>query len=205
MQMMNGVLEVRWEDTLKVDVPRPAFMDEKEPDDWTEDEVKEAAEYERRAAELEVERDKYRKLLEQELKKMLVTLQETVDRFDDSLNQLFTLKVQTEHAIYQEELKVSRLIRDVASEDDRQKRETELCRQMDMTQQRKIGLQAANADLRRALEAARAAQEPLMQQDRLMERGFRREFADVPSNVVDALFRYFRRRPPCLRRHMGTA
>ncbi|XP_037076791.1 cilia- and flagella-associated protein 43-like [Pollicipes pollicipes] len=121
MQMMNGVLEVRWEDTLKVDVPRPAFMDEKEPDDWTEDEVKEAAEYERRAAELEVERDKYRKLLEQELKKMLVTLQETVDRFDDSLNQLFTLKVQTEHAIYQEELKVSRLIRDVASEDDRQK------------------------------------------------------------------------------------
>lgn len=63
---------------------------------------------------------------------------------------------------------------------------------MDETQQRKVALQAANADLRRALEVARAGQEPLIQHDRLLERGFKKEFSDVPANVVDVLYRYFR-------------
>ncbi|KAF0289674.1 Cilia- and flagella-associated protein 43 [Amphibalanus amphitrite] len=203
-QMMNGVLEVRWEDTLKIDVPKPPFMDEKDPGEWSDEEIKAAAEYERKVVALEEERDKYRKMLEQELKKLLVSVQETVDKFDDQLNQLFVLKVRTQHAIDQEQLKVDRLLRDVAEEDHRVKRETELCRQMDATQQRKVALQAASADLRRALETARAAHEPLVQQEKLMERSFRKEFPDTPTPVVDVLFRYFRRRPQVLRRYLDA-
>lgn len=49
-----------------------------------------------------------------------------MDRFDESLTQLFNLKVRTEHAIDQEELKVDRLLRQVAEEDHRAKREVQL-------------------------------------------------------------------------------
>ena len=44
------------------DIPKPGFMTSKEEDDWTEEEVKVAQEYESRVKELQEEREKYRKV-----------------------------------------------------------------------------------------------------------------------------------------------
>lgn len=70
--LCNGVPAIRtgqWSVTL-------AFhQDAKAREDWTEEEVKEAAEYDQKVVQLEADREKYKKMLEQELKKLLVTVQ----------------------------------------------------------------------------------------------------------------------------------
>ena len=44
------------------DIPPPSFLLTKEEDDWTEDDRKILADYEKRVKELEEEREKYRKV-----------------------------------------------------------------------------------------------------------------------------------------------
>ena len=86
-KMMGGVLEIKKEDELKKDVPKPAFMtvrdvialsswryhvvavrcvfislQQKEEENWTDEERKQFAEYERKVKELEEEREKYKKV-----------------------------------------------------------------------------------------------------------------------------------------------
>ena len=48
--------------SLCQDVPIPMFMQQKAENDWTEDEVKMAKEYERKVKELNEEREKFRKV-----------------------------------------------------------------------------------------------------------------------------------------------
>ncbi|KAF6776366.1 WD repeat-containing protein 96, partial [Paragonimus kellicotti] len=68
-EMMGGVLEVRKEDELKKDVPKPAFLLMGKPvAHWTPDDRRLYAEYERKVQELNEEREKYRKRREDELK-----------------------------------------------------------------------------------------------------------------------------------------
>ncbi|KAA0195458.1 WD repeat-containing protein 96 [Fasciolopsis buskii] len=62
-EMMGGVLEIRKEDELKKDVPKPAFLLTGKPlGHWTEDDKRLYAEYERKVKELNEEREKYRKV-----------------------------------------------------------------------------------------------------------------------------------------------
>lgn len=62
--MMGGVLEIKKEDELKKDIPVPAFMKDKDEEDWTEEEQKAAKEYEKRVKDLNEEREKFRKVRE---------------------------------------------------------------------------------------------------------------------------------------------
>lgn len=84
LEMMDGVLEVKSEDVLKIDVPRPAFMDDpdKMESDWTDEEVKQAKEYDKKVAALEEERTKFKKSLEIEAKKTQQGIVEGMHSFD---------------------------------------------------------------------------------------------------------------------------
>ncbi len=84
LEMMDGVLEVKSEDVLKIDVPRPAFMDDadKHESDWTDEEVKQAKEYDKKVAALEEERTKFKKSLEIEAKKTQQGIVEGLHAFD---------------------------------------------------------------------------------------------------------------------------
>ena len=60
--MMNGVLEIRKEDELKKDVPRPGFMDKKPEEEWSDDEKRMAEDYKQKVIALNEEREKFRKV-----------------------------------------------------------------------------------------------------------------------------------------------
>ncbi|WAR21242.1 CFA43-like protein, partial [Mya arenaria] len=66
VDMMGGVLEIKKEDELKMDIPKPAFMSQKEESEWSEDEQKAAKEFERRE-ELKILRLRYSLLVEEEM------------------------------------------------------------------------------------------------------------------------------------------
>ena len=62
--MMGGVLEVKREDELKKDIPKPYFVVAGKPqEDWTDEEKKIFEEYEKKVKELNDEREKYKKVI----------------------------------------------------------------------------------------------------------------------------------------------
>ena len=76
-------------------------MTAKNEEDWSDEEKKQAADYEKRVKDLEEEREKYRRQLEMELKKLNTQIQEGTLAFDDVLQQLFHRKIKTEMVVYQ--------------------------------------------------------------------------------------------------------
>ncbi|KAG8135658.1 hypothetical protein E2320_008671 [Naja naja] len=95
MDMMNGVLEIKKEDILKMEIPPPPFVS-KEEALWNEEEKKIYKEYEKKVKELNEEREKHRKILETELRKLQGSIQESTQGFDEILNRLFDKKVHCE-------------------------------------------------------------------------------------------------------------
>ena len=108
--MMGGVLEVKKEDELKKDVPPPPFVAEAKPEDeWSEEEQRLFKEFEKKVKDLAEEREKFKKQLETELKKVQASVVESVQQFDELHTKLFLKKVKTEMVIAHEEMKILRL------------------------------------------------------------------------------------------------
>ena len=110
LDMMGGVLQIRREDELKREVPRPSFVEGTPRDEWTYEEGKLFAAYEQKCRELEEEREKLRKQLSGEIVKLNEQILECYQSFDGQLFGLHMRKVKTQQAIYQEELKVCSLV-----------------------------------------------------------------------------------------------
>ena len=99
-QMMKGVLEANPEDELKKDLERPEVL-KKPEEEWGEEEVRVAKEFEKKEQELKEQREKFKKSLETELRKHQGNINEATAAFDEKLNQLFQLKIKTELTIFQ--------------------------------------------------------------------------------------------------------
>ncbi|PNJ87186.1 CFAP43 isoform 3, partial [Pongo abelii] len=165
MDMMGGVLEVKKEDILRMVIPQPAFM--AKPDAvWTEEERKQFKDYEKKVKELNEERDKYRKSLEAELKKLQNSIQESTQAFDEHLKRLFERRVKAEMVTNQEELKISNLAFSLLLDEELSSREKFL----------------NNYLIRK-------------QHEKVMDRSFKKEFSEIPGHQVDILYKLFKRRP----------
>lgn len=89
MKMMDGMLEIRWEDTIKIDVRKPACMLEKQPEQYTPDDIAAVKRYEANVETLQQERERYKRMLEADYAKINGLLQEGIDKFDAKLNEFF--------------------------------------------------------------------------------------------------------------------
>ncbi|XP_033756153.1 cilia- and flagella-associated protein 43-like [Pecten maximus] len=193
--MMGGVLEIKKEDELKKDIPKPAFMSLKEESDWTEDEQKAAKEYERKVKELIEEREKYRKQLEAELRKMQAVIHDSMTLFDETLNQVFMKKIKVMMVLYQEELKILRLRHNLLLEEELETRERDLNHLMEHKKNMKVITAQAMMESKKHVDAFREQYDILLAEDKVMDRSFKREFHDVTALQQDQLYRLFRKRP----------
>lgn len=198
-QMMGGVLEVKKEDELKKDIPKPAFMTQKEESDWSEDEQKLAKEFERRVKELQEEREKYRKQLETELRKNQSLIQEGMQGFDDMLNTVFMKKIKVMMVIYQEELKILRLRYSLLVEEELETREAELNGMLDHKKKMKVLAAQTVTETRKNVDAYREQYDILLAEDKVMDKAFKREFNDVSAVQQDQLYRLFKKRPRAMK------
>ncbi|XP_060599927.1 cilia- and flagella-associated protein 43-like [Ruditapes philippinarum] len=198
-QMMGGVLEIKKEDELKKDIPKPAFMTQKDENDWSEDEQKLAKEFEKRVKELQEEREKYRKQLETELRKNQGLIQEGMATFDDMMNTVFMKKIKVMMVIYQEELKILRLRYSLLVEEELGTRESELNRLMEHKKHLKSLASQAVIDTRKNVDNYREQYDILLAEDKVMDKAFKREFNDVSAVQQDQLYRLFKRRPRALK------
>ncbi|XP_033617136.1 cilia- and flagella-associated protein 43 [Fukomys damarensis] len=194
MDMMGGVLEVKREDILRMVIPQPAFM--AKPDAlWTEEERKQFRDYEKKVKELNDERDKYRKSLEAELKKLQNFIQESTQNFDEHLKRLFERRVRAETVVNQEELKISNLIFSLLLDEELNSREMFLNNYLSKKQEEKSHTSEAVRKSREDLDMYKENYDNLLAEDKVLDRSFKKEFSEIPSQQVDILYKLFKRRP----------
>lgn len=198
IDMMGGVLEIKMEDELKKDIPMPTFMSKPE-EEWTDEEQKAAKEYEVKVRERMEEREKYKKQLETELRKLQTSIQDELAHFDGGLMELFKMKLDTEMVIYQEELKILRLSHSVFQMEQVMTWETELNRVLEKQKQEKQIKQAKVLEAKQEVDAFREMYDILVAEDKVLDKAFKRDFADVPIYQQEQIYRLYRRRPKGLR------
>ncbi|XP_026523209.1 cilia- and flagella-associated protein 43 [Notechis scutatus] len=203
MDMMNGVLEIKKEDILKMEIPPPPFVS-KEEALWNEEEKKIYKEYEKKVKELNEEREKHRKILETELRKLQGSIQESTQGFDEILNRLFDKKVHCEMVIYQEELKITNLIFSLLLDEELTSREAALHHHLNKKRKEKVISSEAVKTAKAEVDAFREAYDILIAEDKVMERGFRKEFSDLQTHYIDQLFKLYKRRPRALKMKVQT-
>jgi len=93
MWMMDGVLEIRWEDTIKLDVRKPACMLEKQPEQYTIQDILLVKKYEADVETLRQERERYKRMLEADYVKLSGIWQERIEKFDNKVNDLFEVSL----------------------------------------------------------------------------------------------------------------
>ncbi|XP_042358212.1 cilia- and flagella-associated protein 43 [Plectropomus leopardus] len=193
--MMSGVLEVKKEDILKMEIPPPEFVLTKPDVHWTEEEKKAYKEYEKKTKDLNEEKEKYQKSMESEIKKLQASSRDATKRFDETLTKLFEKKVKCEMTIYQEELKITYLSFSVLVEDEMRNRELELKLKHEKTLAYKDLIAEEVKKHEEELELFQETFDSLVAEDKVLDKEFRKEFFDVPSHVVDHLYKLFKRRP----------
>ncbi|KAG8523496.1 Cilia- and flagella-associated protein 43, partial [Galemys pyrenaicus] len=194
MDMMGGVLEVKKEDILRMVIPQPAFM--AKPDAlWTEDEKKQFKEYEKKVKELNEERDKYRKSLEAEMKKLQNSIQESTQNFDEHLKKLFEKRVKAEMVVNQEELKINNLVFSLLLDEELNSRESCLNNYLLRKQEEKNQTAEAIQKARENLDVYKEHYDNLLAEDKVLDRSFKKEFSEISSHQVELLYKLFKRRP----------
>ena len=61
---------------------------------------------------------------------------------------------------------------------------------------------ALETDIRKRVEDYREFYDGVVAEDKMLDRGFKRDFSDIPLSLSDQLYKLFRRRPRWLRRIM---
>ena len=74
---------------------------QKDPAERTEEEIRAALEFEKKEAAFLEEREKLKKALEGELRKLQSSIAHAMDSFDERLHKLFDLKINTEMVMHQ--------------------------------------------------------------------------------------------------------
>ncbi|CAI8036584.1 Cilia- and flagella-associated protein 43 [Geodia barretti] len=191
--MMGGRLEANVEEDLFKDLPRPDFM-QKDPAERTEEEIRAALEFEKKEAEFLEEREKLRKALEGELRKLQSTIAQAMDNFDERLRKLFDLKINTEMALHQEPLKVVGLVSSLQVEEEIAGRERQLNALLEDKKTLKTQLSVVIKSARTKTDECRELYDQMLADDKTLDRNFKRDFADCEL-FVDQLYKLFKRRP----------
>ncbi|XP_040418844.1 cilia- and flagella-associated protein 43 isoform X2 [Cygnus olor] len=192
--MMGGVLEIQKEDILKIDIPPPPFISKPEHE-WNDQEMKIFREYEEKVKELNEEKEKHRRALENEWKKLEASIQETTHNFDETVCKLFERKVNLEMVIYQEELKIVNLIYSLLLDEEMDTREAGLQHFFMKKQKENVNITRTIQTTKRKIEFYSDAYENAIAEDENLECGFRTDFADVPADLLDELFQLYKCRP----------
>lgn len=203
--MMHGKLEIRPEDELQKDLEKPEFMLTKAENQWSEDEQKFAKEFEKKEKHLMEEREKYRKALEAELKKLQTANTEGMAAFDEKLNRLFRQKIEYQKTIYQEELKIVRLSRSIHLHEHLESRDGNLSEILEDFKQSKLKTQEEVAEIKRSIDKLRDEHELIIQDDKAVEKQFKKDFADLDSFTLDVLAKLYKRRPKLVKLKTQTS
>ncbi|KAK6635255.1 hypothetical protein RUM44_000506 [Polyplax serrata] len=198
--MMDGVLEKLWEDEIKKDAVKPKCMVEKEPETWTEDDLKAIKLYEEAVKVLLIERDRYKKILEERWAKTIVAVKDSVAKFDDKVLKLHFLKLKVESAIGQESLKGLRIRQRCFQRIEMDRKEESIKLQL-VKNEKKIETMTTELNkLVDVLNDCKNYYENLQNKDRNLDKNFKREFPEYSPIICEQLYKMSKKRPKLLQK-----
>ncbi|NXI22312.1 CFA43 protein, partial [Sterrhoptilus dennistouni] len=191
--MMGGVLEIRKEDVLKLDIPPPSFLSRSE-DLWTDEEKKIFEEYEKKVKKLNEEKEEYRQFLRSEWNKLEASIKETTKKFDEIVCKLSEKKLKSEMTIYQEELKIVNLIYALLVDEELDTREAGLHQFLVKKKEDKVTLYPVFLRYEQ-VDFLKKKILCFLPHPQSLEHGFIRQFADLPHDLFEELLHLYRHRP----------
>lgn len=193
--MMDGTLETRKEeDELFIELVKPdALLRQEAGEELLDDDKALVKDFLDKQKKFDAEREKRSKGLLTELAKLRVEIQDVCNSFNERAKFLKDTKMAYDGAIYESELLIIRLAQARLNKETFEKRsselETELVTQKDSNKDSMSDLAIFTVEL----QAQQELVETLNADDKALEKGFKRDFADVPE-FVEQLKKLFSRR-----------
>ncbi|XP_058814019.1 cilia- and flagella-associated protein 43 isoform X2 [Topomyia yanbarensis] len=197
MVMMDGVLEHRWEDEIKKTPSTPQCLETgKDPQYYTETDLREVKEYEDQLEFLSSERKRYKQILGLEKVQTVKSLEDQIKKFNTIVGQCLLEKIRIESAIREEEIRIlrnslfhhQRLIfdRDI----------NHLRHGIDVMQKQIDELTEIIAGLQDKVVDYKNTYETLNTKDKMLDKQFKINFSDTAqSAIVDQAYKIFKKRP----------
>lgn len=193
-KMMDGVLEIRWEDEIKKIPAVPVALEaRKDLRDYDEHDFRAVKEYEDKLHFLGSERQKYKQLLQTDKNRLLSELDIIIRSFNGQLQKLNDLKIDVEMAINQENLKLLRnrdfnRMRILYVGKENAIKRLVLCIKKDIG-----SLTNALHDFDKKSQEFKIVLENMETRDRQMDKQFKNNFAELSSHaIVDQAYKFFK-------------
>ncbi|OQS03696.1 hypothetical protein THRCLA_03985, partial [Thraustotheca clavata] len=197
--MMNGTLEVKKELAVTQNLVREAWMDQVPVEEMTAEQKLKLQAYEAEAAKIMEEKEKYKKSLDLELKKLKADIVDICRGFDDKLKQLQDLYLATRMSVLTQQMYMLRL-GDVLLEHEHSCHEMKLlASEIDRLAEEIKTLGIDQEQFEKRMESCREELHRAMEDDKSLEKAFSREIeeaAGVPleHEVMRSLTELYRKR-----------
>lgn len=195
--MMFGALDTKRDmDILKVDLLPPIWLDGNNIDSLTDEQQRELAQFETASRLLEEEREKHRKALELELKKLKTEIHDVARNFDDKLKVLVEERVRVMGVSVTQELYMLRMNASILDQEWALSIGNNLRKKETILQVKLEKHEARCLDIKQLVDETSQHVEVVQNEDRQLERNFRRDI-QIDHNVDQdtlrvllALYRY---------------
>ena len=185
IDMMNGVLSVK-KDTLSDEgMVRPAWMDEIDPKDMSELQLKELDEFDDKARLFAEEQAKYKKALEMELKKLKTETIEALQAFDEKVKYMAGMKVAVQKELLTQELYIARIAHSMAKRDQLWNSLKKNEQMIDSTRVQRNSLRAKIEEFGVDVDKVKTKLNNAQEDERQMDKGFNRNIQDVTNLTFD--------------------
>ena len=181
-------------------IPPPLFMKIKKPETFTDEEVAAAESYEAEVLRM-IEKGHFRKReLEAEKNQLEVQIEEIVSLIDKKVLDLFWLRISVEKCVLSEELKMLSLNRDLGTRDRRAREEQAIRQRLREAEDEFRRTKTSLEDGVQLLEDMKKTHKEKQDQDKFMDKNFKKEFPGLGFHQVDSLYKLFKKRPKAAER-----
>ena len=184
----------------KNNIPPPLFMKIKKPETFTDEEVAAAESYEAEVLRM-IEKGHFRKReLEAEKNQLEVQIGEIVSEIDKKVLDLFWLRISVEKCVLSEELKMLSLNRDLGIRDRLTREEESIRLKLREAEEQYRNTKESLEDGVQLLEHMKKTHKEKLDQDKFMDKNFKKEFPGLGFHQVDSLYKLFKKRPKAAER-----
>jgi len=186
IDMMNGTLEVKKEGALEVEMePMPDWMQEVQQEEMNEEQRAEYDAYQDKLKAWEEAREKERKALELELKKLRTEVTDLVKAFDEKVEELAGLRIRVQLAISTQEMYILRLRMGLMEGEDELLAIARLDNTMRGVLELKASLDTQSTQWQAEVDRAKDDLAGLQETDKKLEKDFRREIGEASPEPIN--------------------
>lgn len=185
-EMMHGTLEVKRDVFADMaSISRPAWMEELTLAEMTEGQIKELAAFECKLKVMQEEQLKYRKSLEQEMKKLKSDMAEACKQFDDKIAGVVKLKVLVQQEILTQELYMARLGLTMVKREQAWGLLKKTEAKIEAARKERTELRARSDRFTQHVESVKISLSAVQEEERAMDKTFKRDFQTLCNNNFD--------------------